>query len=307
MNLQENIDRIKSVMGIISEQKDAISTYVSDPNLKAILEDIQNEFGEKFTDNHFKLEKQLSGDIKVEAGGLLPDAIEAFNKMKNESGCNDIFIKEVDSKDPTLNVSYRSYDDQKNRFINEGKLGPQGQRIDFAMKRVSIPGYSQHHTGLAIDYGGNTICLRKNAWPNGDFNNVNKWGFTLPYMSGNVRMIEPWHLYFKSSPTNTNNPPIVVSSSDIVSLADDIKTATANQSIDESSIKLDMAKKQFSVNSGNTKVVGLRLRFNAPGEKNCPSCINTITKNAEFNPKTIKEIIWDNNRIAQIIAFYPKK
>lgn len=89
MNLQENIDRIKSVMGIISEQKDAISTYVSDPNLKAILEDIQNEFGEKFTDNHFKLEKQLSGDIKVEAGGLLPDAIEAFNKMKNESGCND--------------------------------------------------------------------------------------------------------------------------------------------------------------------------------------------------------------------------
>jgi len=307
MNLQENIDRIKLVMGIISEQKDAISTYVSDPNLKAILEDIQNEFGEKFTDNHFKLEKQLSGDIKSEAGGLLPDTIKAFNKMKNESGCNDIFIKKVDSNYPTLNVSYRSYEDQKNRFINEGKLGPQGQRIDFAMKRVSIPGYSQHHTGLAIDYGGNTICLRKNAWPNGDFNNVNKWGFTLPYMSGNVRMIEPWHLYFKSSPTNTNNPPIVVSSSDIVSLADDIKTATANQSIDESSIKLDMAKKQFSVNSGNTKVVGLRLRFNAPGEKICPSCINTITKNAEFNPKTIKEIIWGNNRIAQIIAFYPKK
>mgnify|MGYP006955872847 FL=1 len=40
MNLQENIDRIKSVMGIISEQKDAISTYVSDPNLKAILENV---------------------------------------------------------------------------------------------------------------------------------------------------------------------------------------------------------------------------------------------------------------------------
>ena len=307
MNLQENIDRIKSVMGIINEQKDVISTYVSDPNLITILEDIQNEFGEKFTDNHFKQEKQLSGDIKAEAGGLLPDAVKAFNKMKNESGCNDIFIKEVDSNDPTVNVSYRSYEDQKNRFINEGKLGPQGQRIDFAMNRVSIPGYSQHHTGLAIDYGGNTICLRKNAWPNGDFNNVNKWGFTLPYMSGNVRMKEPWHLYFKSSPTNTNNKPIVVSSSDIVSFADDIKTATANQSIDESSIKLDMGKKQFSVNSGNTKVVGLRLRFNAPGEKNCPSCINTIAKNAEFNPKTIKEIIWDNNRIAQIIALYPKK
>jgi hypothetical protein len=42
-------------------------------------------------------------------------------------------------------------------------------------------------------------------------------------------------------------------------------------------------------------------------EKNCPSCISTIAKNAEFNPKTIKEIIWDNNRIAQIIALYPKK
>ena len=308
MNLQENIDRIKSVMGIINEQKDVISTYVSDPNLITILEDIQNEFGEKFTDNHFKQEKQLSGDIKAEAGGLLPDAVKAFNKMKNESGCNDIFIKEVDTKDSTLNVSYRSYEDQKNRFINEGKLGPQGQRIDFAMNRVSIPGYSQHHTGLAIDYGGNTICLRKNAWPNGDFNNVNKWGFTLPYMSGNVRMKEPWHLYFKSSPTNTNNKPIVVSSSDIVSLADDIKTATANQSIDESSIKLDMGKKQFSVNRGNTKIFGLRLKWNLPNEKDCESCKVTITKNPEYSPKTIKDVKWENNtRIAQIIAFYPKK
>ena len=61
---------------------------------------------------------------------------------------------------------------KKKRFVNEGKNEQTGQKIATAMKRVSIPGYSQHHTGLAIDYGGNTICLRKNAWPNGDFNKL---------------------------------------------------------------------------------------------------------------------------------------
>jgi hypothetical protein len=44
------------------------------------------------------------------------------------------------------------------------------------------------------------------------------------------------------------------------------------------------------------------------GEKDCPSCINTITKNSEYSPKTIEEVKWENDsRIAQIIAFYPIK
>lgn len=296
-------------MGMINEQVDVISNYVSDPRLKGILRVIEGEFGEKFTDNHFKTEIGMSGGIKPESGGLLPEVIGAFNKMKNESGCNDIFIKYTDDKDPTLNVSYRSYDDQKDRFLNEGKSASQGQsKIEFAMKRVSIPGYSQHHTGKAIDYGGNTICLRKNAWSNNDFTNVNKWGFTLPYMSGNIRMEEPWHLYFNEIPTNNTKKVIEVAGTTLSNLELNIKNATSNQSIDESSIELDMGNKKFKVSTGNTKIYGLRLRFNMAGEKDCQSCINTIIKNPIYSPKTIKEVKWENgSRIAQIIALYPNQ
>jgi hypothetical protein len=303
-------NNIRKMYGLLSEQNvnDIISTYVSDTGLQNILRDIENELGEKFVDAHFKKEIGLSGQIKSEAGGLLPDAIAAFNKMKNESGCNDIFIKEVDDKDSTLPVSYRSYEDQKRRFINEGKISTTGSKIDFAMKRVSIPGFSQHHTGRAIDYGGNTICLRGNAWPAGDFNKPNKWGFTLPYMTGNIRMQEPWHLYYVGGGTSQQtNQKIEVSSRDITSFVNDIATKTSLASIDENSIKFDMDKKTFSVDSGSTKVFKIVLRISEPN-KPCESCENTFKKNTEYNPKLLKDIKWENNtRIAQLIALYPVK
>ena len=179
---------IREMYGLINEQEDIISQYVTDSRLEKILKEIENTLGENFTKEHFEYEINVSGEIKTESNGLLSEVVTAFNKMKNESGCDDIFIKDV---------SYRTYETQKNMFIKEGKGQPIGSRINFAMKRVAIPGYSQHHTGLAIDYGGNTICLREKTWPNGNFNRPNKWGFILPYMlGGNMRMKEPWHLYY---------------------------------------------------------------------------------------------------------------
>lgn len=250
--------------GLLNEQQDdVISKYVSDTKLQQILRDIESQLGEKFTEQNFETEIGLSGQIKPEAGGLLPEARAAFEKMKKESGCNDIFIKETDDKDSTLPVSYRSYDDQKRRFLNEGKSAPTGQKIVTAMKRVSIPGYSQHHTGRAIDYGGNTICLRNNVWPNGDYATVSKWGFSLPYMSGNIRMKEPWHLYYAVTQQNnqtttqqaqqqTDNIEIQVSTYD--ELAKEIRTKTNGASIDRNTIELDFIDKSFSVSPGNEKI-----------------------------------------------------
>ena len=180
-------NNIRELYGLINEQEDIISQYVTDSRLKKILKEIENVLGEKFTKENFENEIKLSGKIKTESSGLLPEVVTAFDKIKNESGCN-IFIKPV---------SHRTYETQKKMFINEGKGRPIGDRINFAMRRVAIPGYSQHHTGLAIDYGGNANCLIKKTWPNKDFNRPNKWGFKLPYMSGgNIRMKEPWHLYY---------------------------------------------------------------------------------------------------------------
>lgn len=307
---EEEKKQIMMLYGFLSEQNttDIISTYVSDKRLQNILKSIENDLGEKFTDDHFKKEISLSGNIKLESGGLLPEAVTSFNKMKNESGCNDIFIKEVDDNDSTLSVSYRSYDDQKRRFINEGKGSTVGSKIDFAMKRVSIPGFSQHHTGKSIDYGGNTICLREKVWPTGDFNKPNKWGFTLPYMSGNIRMKEPWHLYYVGGgSTQQPTQKIVASGKDLTSFTNDIATKTSLVSVDENSIEFDIDKKTFSINPGNTKVFKIVLRFSEVN-KDCESCSNTINKNPEYKPKVLKDIKWDNDtRIAQLIALYPVK
>jgi len=302
----EKIDFLK-MYGFIKEQNDFISQYVSDPTLQKILQEIETTFGEKFTKEHFEKEIGISGQIKPEAGGLLPEAKIAFEKMKNESGCNDIFIKEVDDKDQTLSVSYRTYDGQKRRFINEGVNAPAGQKINVAMKRVSIPGYSQHHTGLAIDYGGNTICLRKNAWPNGDFNVPNKWGFTLPYMSGgNIRMQEPWHLQYvggKQSQSNqTQNqqqPKQQTGTLSIESNVDgnegyndlfkQIREKTTGISINKDSIDLDFISKTFSVDYGNEKIEKMFLLMGRDvdgktKEENFTNTFNSISSKYKLEP-----------------------
>lgn len=303
MDLQENILRIKQVMGLVTEQSDVISQYVSDPRLISILREIETSLGEKFTDQHFQIEIQFSGGIKQEAGGLLPEVINAFNKMKNESGCSDIFIKEGA-------ISYRSYEDQKNQFIQEASKYSQ-DKINNALKRVAIPGFSQHHTGKSIDYGGNTICLRKNGWPDGNYNKPNKWGFTLPYMSGVKRMEESWHLYYvgtSNTTTQTSTSNVInITDNDLQKFAEKIATETSLKSLDLSSIKLDIDKKTFSINSGKTKVYKLVLRWNLPNEPNCVSCENTINKNPEYKPEVLKNLKWENNtRIANLIVLYPK-
>lgn len=300
MNLQENIHRIKQMMGI-NEQSDVISRYVSDPRLVSILKGIETTLGDLFTDQNFKTEIQFSGGVKLEAGRLLPEAIAAFEKMKNESGCPDIFIKYGA-------ISYRSYEDQKEQFLQEAAKYPQ-DKINGALKRVAIPGYSQHHTGRAIDYGGNTICLRKNAWPKGDFSTPNKWGFTLPYMSGVKRMEESWHLYYTGGNTQTpSNNVIQIKESDFTKFVERIATETSSKSLDLSSIVLDVDKMSFSVKPGNTPVTKLVLRYNLPNEPKCASCENTINKNPEYKPQILKDVKWANNtRIANLIVLYTKQ
>ena len=300
MNLQENIHRIKQMMGI-NEQSDVISRYVSDPRLVSILKGIETTLGDLFTDQNFKTEIQFSGGVKLEAGRLLPEAIAAFEKMKNESGCSDIFIKYGA-------ISYRSYEDQKEQFLQEAAKYPQ-DKINNALKRVAIPGYSQHHTGRAIDYGGNTICLRKNAWPKGDFNTPNKWGFTLPYMSGVKRMEESWHLYYPGGNTQTpSNNIIQIRESDFIKFVERIATETSSKSLDLSSIVLDVDKMSFSVKPGNTPVTKLVLRYNLPNEPKCASCESTIIRNPEYKPQVLKDVKWANNtRIANLIVLYTKQ
>jgi hypothetical protein len=303
MNLQENISRIKEVMGLITEQSDVISKYVSDPRLISILKQIESDLGDKFTEDHFEREIAWSGGVKKEAGGLFPEVVKAFNKMRDEVGCTGMKINN--------NISYRTYEDQKKQFLEYAKK----KTIDIAMEQAAIPGFSAHHTGKAIDYyqdgAVDLTCLLKKAWPNGDYGVPNRWGFSLPYMSGNIRKKEPWHLNYEGT-NNTNiqtptNNVINITDSDLSKFAEKIASGTSLKSLDLSSIKLDVDKKTFSANLGKTPVYKLVLRWNVANEPNCVSCENTITKNPEYNPEVLKNVRWeDNTRIANLIVLYPK-
>jgi hypothetical protein len=252
-------NNIRKMYGILNEQSDVISQYVTDSRLQDILREIETTLGEKFTKEHFEKEIGLSGQIKDEAGGLLPEVEKAFEKMKKEAGCPKIAIRD--------DVSYRTYEFQKNQFLQYAKNTP---KIDSAMVQASIPGFSAHHTGRAIDYyedgASNYDCLIKKGWPNGDFNTPNKWGFTLPYMSGNIRKKEPWHLQYvgttkKQDAQNktdqkqtSSNSLIDIKSSTYDDFANQIREKTSEKLIDINSIDFDFPKKTLTINSGNEKI-----------------------------------------------------
>ena len=305
---------IRKMYGLITEDNDIISQYVNDPDLQNILKEIEFELGEKFTKEHFEKEIKWSGGIKPEAGELLPEVIKSFEKMKKEAGCPNIKIN--------TKVSYRSWEDQKKQFLQYATGS--GNKIDNAMEKASIPGFSQHHEGKAIDYyedkAPNLDCLTNGAWPNRDYSKPNKWGFILPYMSGNIRKKEPWHLYYVGNTNTPNksqintqgnqgqvNDKISITSKNLEELGKAMTGQTFYQSLNLNSIKLDVDNYTFSVEKGDTRVFKLVLRYNIPREKNCPSCENTISKNTEYSAKSLKKGTFQNGeRMYSLIVFYPK-
>ena len=131
-------------------------------------------------------------EIQVESGTL-----KKFYELKKYFEKENIYI-EIDS-------SYRSIEEQQ-RIWNEyeKEFG-----INYTKRFVAVPGYSEHHTGLAID-----ICLRKGnkiIGENKDLMNEEKsflkihkkladYGFILRYPNGKESITgygyEPWHIRY---------------------------------------------------------------------------------------------------------------
>ena len=122
-------------------------------------------------------------------------AAEAFFNMKKEAK-KDLIEFRVAS-------AFRSFEHQS-RIINK-KL-KRGRSIESILKENTLPGYSEHHTGYALDF------LSKGAYSlSVDFEktdtfkwlikNANQYGFYLSYPKGNHNgiMYEPWHWMFKNN------------------------------------------------------------------------------------------------------------
>lgn len=128
-------------------------------------------------------------------------ALQKYNELREDLLKNDGVDIELDS-------SYRSVKEQQeiwDRFTEE-------YGIDYVKKYVAVPGFSEHHTGLAID-----ICIIKDGkliFENDEmieekeiFAKVHKkladYGFILRYLEGKDDITgyayEPWHLRYINS------------------------------------------------------------------------------------------------------------
>lgn len=106
----------------------------------------------------------------------------------------------TDSVDLLIVSGFRSIADQT-RLV-AGKLEA-GQSIDAILKVNTAPGYSQHHTGRAIDIATPGVRPLTEAFADSPAfawlaGNARQFGFTLSYARDNEWGLayEPWHWFF---------------------------------------------------------------------------------------------------------------
>ncbi len=128
-------------------------------------------------------------------------ALEQFLKLQKELADEGIYI-ELDSTTRSVAEQQKLWDDWT---VEKGE--------DYVKKYVAVPGYSEHHTGLAID-----VCLDKDGKRIDDndemiaekeiFAKVHeklpKYGFILRYLDGKDDKTgysyEPWHFRYINDP-----------------------------------------------------------------------------------------------------------
>ena len=136
-------------------------------------------------------------DIQVEK-----EAYEQYKKLKKDLEKEGVNI-ELDSVYRSVKAQQELWDE----WSADPEKGP-----EYVKKYVAVPGYSEHHTGLAID-----ICLKKNGelvYENEDmiadretFAKIHAkladYGFILRYLEGKDDITgyayEPWHLRYVGS------------------------------------------------------------------------------------------------------------
>jgi LAS superfamily LD-carboxypeptidase LdcB len=139
--------------------------------------------------------------IKVSGTSLGMDetafrALEAmYAGLVADTGCDDLLITS----------GYRTVADQQG--IWDRNLAQSGE--DYTRSYVAIPGYSEHHTGLACDLSlytdaGATIPLVDHEYGSWIWENCSDYGFILRYLKDKEDIThiayEPWHFRYVGFP-----------------------------------------------------------------------------------------------------------
>jgi D-alanyl-D-alanine carboxypeptidase len=123
---------------------------------------------------------------------LSPGAAQAWIRMRDAASRSGIAI--------VVLSGFRGVERQK--ALIEAKLST-GQAIDEILKTVAAPGYSEHHTGRAVDIAVPeqptlTEAFAETAAYQWLVSNGPTYGFSLSYPKGNPHgmSFEPWHWLF---------------------------------------------------------------------------------------------------------------
>lgn len=126
---------------------------------------------------------------------LLSPTATAWLKMKSAAATDGISLRPFSG--------FRSYLHQKNLIERHLKIGRQ---IETILTHIAIPGFSEHHSGRAIDIhsDGKPVLdeefeqTKEFAWLE---KNAARFDFHLSYPRGNTMGIiyEPWHWFYKGT------------------------------------------------------------------------------------------------------------
>jgi len=130
----------------------------------------------------FEVDLTSVGDARV-ASILLNDLIE----MRNAATSDGVSL--------FITSGYRTAEEQEYIFnVTVANFVNQGYSEYLARDMAALPGYSEHQTGLAIDFSGGDNQDAMWTWL---FNNAYRFGFIQRYPEGGRRatdyQYEPWH------------------------------------------------------------------------------------------------------------------
>jgi zinc D-Ala-D-Ala carboxypeptidase len=135
-------------------------------------------------------------DVKV---FLNSHAAAAFKQMQGAAANDGIYLQAVSG--------YRSYQDQEELFNKQ--IAKHGSRLE-ASRLSAPPGYSEHHTGYALDIGDMknqketlTISFEQGNAFRWLQQNASAYGFELSFPRNNIMNVsyEPWHWRFVGTDT----------------------------------------------------------------------------------------------------------
>jgi hypothetical protein len=181
-------DLVRLVKRVINEQSLLLKLPIE---IQSAIKKLEQTYKVKIEDSNIQSELSQEGNYYPDNGSENPQARQQINKLVAK-------IHQLFPKTRNLGVisGYRGYVKQLEVF---GRHVVAQGGVSNRQKNVTLPGFSQHHTGKAFD-----ILSVEPTWWNSNpdvkkwvAENVGNYGFKVSYPNpGVLRNEEPWHLFY---------------------------------------------------------------------------------------------------------------